>query len=230
MNVVHKSQERGFRFSQGSIIAAPRLFGTADTCCFVRGVETWTPGSLASSLAGALPLVSAIAGQIGTQQQAKIGVFGPVVNQGSRIEGMTRQFNVNICIDETTADFVRRLLPPEEGRCRNLARVRPNGMDTPLLVCELLPPESEGQIVTADVIKHYEAALKAVIDGKWGQAMQTLQAVPDADGPKQFLLAQMARFDNAPPASHQTKAVRDRRSKSAVAPSAVRAGCGGATK
>jgi hypothetical protein len=30
--------------------------------------------------------------------------------------------------------------------------------------------------------------------------MQTLQAVPDADGPKQFLLAQMARFDNAPPA------------------------------
>jgi adenylate cyclase len=142
----------------------------------------------------------AIAGQIGTQQQAKIGVFGPVVNQGSRIEGMTRQFNVNICIDETTAAFVRKYFHPTEGRCRNLARVRPKGMDTPLLVCELLPPEADGQLVTADVIKNYEAAVEAVISGHWNQARQLLQAVPDADGPKQFLLSQMARFDNTPPA------------------------------
>ena len=45
-------------------------------------------------------------------------VFGPVVNQGSRIEGMTRMFDVGICIDETTANFVRRLMPPDEGRVR----------------------------------------------------------------------------------------------------------------
>ena len=83
----------------------------------------------------------AVAGQIGTAQQAKIGVFGPVVNQGSRIEGLTRMFGVNVCVDEATANFVRKLLPASEGCCRRLANVRPKGMDVALLVSELLPPE-----------------------------------------------------------------------------------------
>ena len=82
----------------------------------------------------------AIAGQIGTRQQAKVGVFGPVVNQGSRLEGLTNQFGVGICVDEATAEFVRRLLPRKKGRIRKLACVRPKGMDTAIIVSELLPP------------------------------------------------------------------------------------------
>lgn len=142
----------------------------------------------------------AIAGQIGTSQQAKIGVFGPVVNQGSRIEGMTRQFGVGICIDETTAEFVRRLMPAEEGRVRRLARVRPKGMDTPLLIHELLPAEIEGDKVSETVRLNYEAALEAVIAGRWGEGLERLNAVPDDDGPKQFLIAHMAKHNNTPPA------------------------------
>ena len=141
----------------------------------------------------------AIAGQIGTSQQAKIGVFGPIVNQGSRIEGLTRQFGVGICIDEQTANFVRRLMPPEEGRCRRLARLRPKGMDTTLLVHELLPPEVEGCAVTDTSMLNYEAALDMVIAGRWAEAIERLNAVPDEDGPKQFLLKHMAKFDNTPP-------------------------------
>ena len=48
---------------------------------------------------------TAIAGQIGTPRQAKVGVFGPVVNQGARLESMTRQFEVGIIVDEKTADY-----------------------------------------------------------------------------------------------------------------------------
>lgn len=142
----------------------------------------------------------AIAGQIGTSQQAKIGVFGPVVNQGSRIEGMTRQFGVGICIDETTADFVRRLMPEEQGRVRRLARIRPKGMDTSLLIHELLPPEFEGDKVSETVRLNYEAALEAIIAGRWTEGIERLNAVPDSDGPKQFLIAHMAKHNNAPPA------------------------------
>jgi adenylate cyclase len=142
----------------------------------------------------------AIAGQIGTSQQAKIGVFGPVVNQGSRIEGMTRQFGVGVCIDDTTAHFVRRLMPPTEGRCRRLARVRPKGMDTPLLIHELLPAEADGNLITDTAMLNYEAALDLVIAGKWGEAVERLNAVPDEDGPKQFLLTQMAKYNHTPPA------------------------------
>lgn len=142
----------------------------------------------------------AIAGQIGTSQQAKIGVFGPVVNQGSRIEGMTRQFGVGICIDETTAEFVRRLMPEEQGRVRRLARVRPKGMDTPLLIHELLPAEVEGDKVSETVRLNYEAALDAIIAGRWGEGLERLNAVPDSDGPKQFLIAHMAKHNDTPPA------------------------------
>ena len=142
----------------------------------------------------------AIAGQIGTTQQAKIGVFGPVVNQGSRIEGLTRQFGISICIDEATADFVRRLMPPEEGRCRRLARVRPKGMDTSLLLYELLPPEADGRSVDDVAMLNYGAAVDLVISGRWAEALERLNAVPDEDGPKKFLLAQMAKLNNTPPA------------------------------
>ncbi|MBC7822097.1 MAG: adenylate/guanylate cyclase domain-containing protein [Planctomycetaceae bacterium] len=141
----------------------------------------------------------AIAGQIGTSQQAKIGVFGPIVNQGSRIEGLTRQFGVGICIDEQTANFVRRLMPPQEGRCRRLARLRPKGMDTTLLISELLPPEVEGCLVTDTAMLNYEAALEMVIAGRWTEAIERLNAVPDEDGAKQFLLKHMAKFDNKAP-------------------------------
>ncbi len=141
----------------------------------------------------------AIAGQIGTSQQAKIGVFGPVVNQGSRIEGMTRQFGVNVCIDEATAEFVRRLMPLEEGRVRRLARVRPKGMDTPLLVHELLPAEVEQDKLSETARLNYEAALELIIGGRWTEGLERLNAVPDDDGPKKFLLAQMAKHNNTPP-------------------------------
>lgn len=143
----------------------------------------------------------AIAGQIGTPQQAKIGVFGPVVNQGSRIEGMTRLFGVGICIDEATADFVGRHMGPTQARVRRLAKVFPKGMDTPLLVSELLGPD-DGECLTTDaVVTAYERALDEVIAGRWTQALALLNDVPETDGPKKFLLDQMASLNNQPPAN-----------------------------
>ncbi len=142
----------------------------------------------------------AIAGQIGTSQQAKIGVFGPVVNQGSRIEGMTRMFDVGICIDETTANFVRRLMPPEEGRVRRLARVRPKGMDTAIEISELLPPESDCPQLTAAIVSAHELAVEHVVAGRWTDAIEILRPRAETDTPARFLLEHMAQFDNQPPA------------------------------
>lgn len=141
----------------------------------------------------------ALAGQIGTNQQSKVGVFGPVVNQGSRLEGLTKQFSVPICIDERTADFVLRFLPPTEGRLRRMARVRPNGMDTAMTVFGLLPPLEELPEVTTDLIFDHESAVDAVIHGDWSTARELLQRVPDSDGPKRFLMDHMAKFNHIPP-------------------------------
>lgn len=142
----------------------------------------------------------ALAGQIGTNHQSKVGVFGPVVNQGSRLEGLTKQFGVPICIDETTADYARRFLPPDEGRVYRLARVRPHGMDTPITVYALLPSFAEMREITPQQIADHEAAVSAVIAGNWTDALLLLQSLPEGDGPRTFLLDQMAKFSHTPPA------------------------------
>lgn len=141
----------------------------------------------------------AIAGQIGTTKQAKVGVFGPMVNQGARLEGMTKQFGVPICIDEATADWVKQKMPSTQARLWRLARVRPKGMDAPLMVFALLPPEHEYPEVNDGVMMLYDLALNAVIAGKWPEAAQILTKISDGNGAKQFLLKHMARYDNVSP-------------------------------
>jgi adenylate cyclase len=143
----------------------------------------------------------AVAGPIGTSQQVKVGVFGKVVNQGSRLEELTRQFNVPICVDAKTAEFSLRYLPPTEGRLRRLALVRPRGMDAPLNVYALLPPLEQSRDVTEEMIADHESALDCVIRGEWPAAHDRLSRLPDNDGPKQFLLRRMAVHHNRPPAN-----------------------------
>ena len=142
----------------------------------------------------------ALAGQVGTSKQAKVGVFGPVVNQGSRLEGMTKQFGVPICVDEATAEFVKEHFQPNEGRLRRLAYVRPKGMDTKVNVYGLLPPEEEMPEVPNTLLSDHEQAVEKVVEGKWDEARELLSKIPDDDGPRQFLEAQMARFDDQCPA------------------------------
>ena len=143
----------------------------------------------------------ALAGQIGTDQQAKVGVFGPVVNQGARLETMTKQFDLPICIDEPTAEYVKMYLPPSEGRVRCLARVRPKGMDTPMTVFGLLPLGGQFEWLTDQIVADYDSALDSVTEGNWSSAIEILERVPDQDGPKQFLLRNMAALGNEPPDS-----------------------------
>jgi adenylate cyclase len=163
--------------------------------------EAEDPGSLLHGFSVGIGVAhgSALAGRIGTARQAKIGVFGPVVNRGSRLEGMTKQFGVSICIDETTAQFVKRLLPPSEGRLRRLAHVCPSGMDTPLTVYALMPPERQCPEVTEEMLGNHERALQSLVQGRWSEAMAFLDRLPADDGPAKFLRSYLAEQGQAPP-------------------------------
>lgn len=141
---------------------------------------------------------TALAGQIGTRRQAKVGVFGPVVNQGSRLEGLTKKFGVPICVDASTAHAIRPHLWKSEGRLRKLAIVRPAGMDTAIPIYALLPPEELFPQVTDEVIQDYEIALDALTEGRWTEAVAILTQLPD-DGPAQFLRAFLAENGLNPP-------------------------------
>lgn len=140
----------------------------------------------------------ALAGRIGTEQQAKIGVFGPVVNQGSRLEGMTKLFGVSICIDEAAADYVREYIPATEARSRFLSKVRPKGMRTPISVYELLPGETASSTVSSELIAAHESAVNGVIVGNWGRIREDLTRLPENDGPANFLRAFLANAPKEP--------------------------------
>jgi adenylate cyclase len=141
---------------------------------------------------------TAIAGRIGTKQQAKVGVFGHVVNMGSRLEGMTKQIGVPLLVDGPTAKYVRTSLPASIGRCRRIGLIRPVGVRGPIDVSELLPPEEDSHIKNAH-LEIFDGAVAAFESVNWDDAVELLSAMPARDRAKDFLLMQIASHNYDPP-------------------------------
>jgi len=141
----------------------------------------------------------AVAGKIGTVDQVKVTVFGPVVNLASRLEGMTKVLRAPILIDRRTAEVARARLSSEVGRVRRVAVVKPYGMNTPADVSELLPPLSEHPDLTDENLAAYEEALDALLDRDWVKAFQLLHRVPADDQVKDFLTVYIAQHNRTPP-------------------------------
>jgi len=142
----------------------------------------------------------AVAGGIGAKEQLnKVTVFGPVVNLASRLEGMTKILQGSILMDDATAREVREKISADVVRCRRVAKVKPYGLDTPLEVSELLPPEAEYADLTAAHIAAYESALDKFIAGDWSEAIKFLHRVPPEDRVKDFLTEFIISNRRTPP-------------------------------
>lgn len=142
----------------------------------------------------------AVAGKIGTVDQVKVTVFGPVVNLASRLEGMTKTLHAPILVDEATAAALRGQLAPSEGRLRRVAVVRPYGLETSLEVTELLPPAADDPLLSDEAIEVYERALDELVAGRWSAAFELLHHVPAEDRVKDFLTVLIAQHNRTPPA------------------------------
>ena len=141
----------------------------------------------------------AVAGQIGTTDQVKVTVFGPVVNLASRLEGMTKVLRANVLLDERTARFIRGNVATDVARVRRLAVVRPYGMQHPLEVSELLPPVADYPRLTDANIADYEMALDALQNGNWDDAFELLHQIPPDDRAKDFLTVFIAQHNRTAP-------------------------------
>ncbi len=141
----------------------------------------------------------AVAGKIGTVDQVKVTVFGPVVNLASRLEGMTKILRAPILLDEPTAEAVRQRVPREIARVRRLAVVRPFGLDMPLEVSELLPPASDYPLLTDEHLAYCERALEAFVAGRWSEAYELLHHTPTEDQVTDFLTVYIAQHNRLPP-------------------------------
>ena len=142
---------------------------------------------------------TAVAGKIGTVDQVKVTVFGPVVNLAARLEELTRPLQAPILVDETTADILREAVPPTVARLRRVARIRPYGLKTSVEVSQLLPPVEAYPQLTDEHITAYESALDALLSGDWERAFELLHEVPAEDRVKDFLTVFIAQNDRTPP-------------------------------
>lgn len=143
----------------------------------------------------------AVAGKIGTAEQVKVTVFGPVVNLASRLETMTNQLRVPILLDETLSRLVRDRLDPAEGRIRRLAKVLPVGLETPLVVSELVPSVVELPELTDAHLARYEQGVDDFIAGRWETAYRCLHDMPATDRAQDFLMALIVQHNRKAPAN-----------------------------
>jgi adenylate cyclase len=142
----------------------------------------------------------AVAGRIGTRDQVKVTVFGPVVNLASRLESLTKLLQTPILVDESTEQWIRQHISPDLCRVRRVAKVLPAGMQIPLVVSELLPPAGAGSPLSDQHIVAYERALEAFQEGHWSDAFRLLHHVPAEDQVKDFLTFIIAQHRRVAPA------------------------------
>ncbi len=142
----------------------------------------------------------AVAGKIGTREQVKVTVFGPVVNLASRLESMTRELHVSVLIDEYLDQQIRQKMPPSEGRVRRLLQVLPYGMDRPLLVSELVPAEHRSPLLTDQHLADFEKGVTSFIAGQWGDAWKYLHRMPAEDRAQDYLSMLITQHDRKSPA------------------------------
>ncbi|HVA47475.1 MAG TPA: adenylate/guanylate cyclase domain-containing protein [Pirellulales bacterium] len=154
----------------------------------------------------------AVAGRIGTTDQSKVTVFGPVVNLASRLEGMTKILHSPILLDEPTSRAVRQQVAATVARSRRIAVVRPYGFEGPVEVSELLPPADVYPDLSDENIRDYEAALDAFVSGDWSQAVELLHRVPAKDRVKDFLTVYIAQYNRTPPAGWDGVVTLERKS------------------
>lgn len=127
-----------------------------------------------------------VAGSMGAKQLFSYTVMGPVVNQASRLEGITKVVEVPILVTKEVAEA----LSPETAAVRRIGRFQPAGMTVALDLYEIhsLPLDDKHD-------KAFEAGLKAFEMGAWEDAYEILDHLPPSDRPARYLktLAEMHR-------------------------------------
>jgi adenylate cyclase len=138
-----------------------------------------------------------VVGRIGPRQQLKLGVYGNVVNFGSRLETLGKHFLVPVLMSEATAQAAI-----EAGSLvRKICYVKPDGFDRAYPVFELvLPQDLGGSGAGSDSIAAYEQALEEFRQRNWVGCLKRLAPLVALDDPPaQWLSMQAASFRAKPP-------------------------------
>ena len=138
----------------------------------------------------------AVAGKIGTRDQVKVTVFGPVVNLASRMEGFSKWFGSCVLTDGETVKRIQAA--GTKLMTRRLGRFQPFGLENSVDVFQVGAENS----VDVKSLKGYQLALAAFESGEWSKSEKLLGELSDQDVTNRFLASYISQHgdkDRNPP-------------------------------